>query len=784
MKLLINTISMKCIETSFITLLLCLTFTEFLNAETEGKPRFNRDIRPILSENCFQCHGPDKNARQSDFRLDVAKEVFEKKAIIPGDSTNSPVYLRIISKDSDERMPPAESPHQLSSSNINLIKKWIDSGAEYENHWSFIPLRNVPVPEMHENSWVKNEIDAFILERLQKENLEPSPEAEKTELIRRVTFDLTGLPPTIKEIDEFLNDTSSNAYEKLVDRLLSSPHYGERMAAVWMDAARYADSGGYQGDLLRSMWRWRDWVINAYNENMPFDQFTIEQLAGDLLPKPSLDQKIATGFNRNHRINDEDGIILEEYRVEYVADRIETTGSVWLGLTIGCARCHDHKYDPITQKNYYQLFSFFNNINEKGRGARDAPPFIRFFSGDQETRFNDLTQKILKTAEINDSEEQKKKREKLNKEKEALDRNISKAMVMEELPEPRETHILIRGTYNKHGEKVSYGVPESISPPFQGFSNNRLGLANWILSEENPLTARVAVNRYWQMYFGRGIVNTTEDFGSQGEWPDHPELLDWLGYQFIHSGWNIKEMQKLIVTSATYRQSSRGSQMLYSKDPENRLLARGPRFRMDFEMIRDMALASSGLLVRKIGGPSVRPYQPEGLWKELASNNLDYNQEEGENLYRRSLYTFFRRTIPPPSMKTFDSPGREVCSLRRQRTNTPLQALVMMNDPTFIESARVLAERLMQDQDLSNTEIIQTAFRSITSRFPDEAELEVLEKQLAYSLKRYEGDEASAIQMIETGESKPNQYLNPGKLAAYTTLCSLIMNLDEAITRE
>jgi hypothetical protein len=1064
---------------------------------------FNRDIRPILSDNCFLCHGPDKARRKAGLRLDTEEGAFadlgDHRALVPGDPGKSELFRRISTGDEQERMPPTKAGRPLTERQIALLRRWIEQGAKWQKHWSLLPPAKAAPPEVKDRSWPRNGIDHFILARLEQEGLTPAPEADRVTLLRRVTLDLTGLPPTPAEVDAFLGDASPDAYEKVVDRLLASPHYGERLAIPWLDAARYADTNGYQTDGERVMWRWRDWVIDAYNRNLPFDQFTVEQLAGDLLPPlapggrgvggkgGTLEQKIATGFNRNHRGNSEGGIIPEEYAVEYVVDRVETTATVWLGLTLGCARCHDHKYDPLKQKEFYQVFAYFNNVPEKGRALKygNSPPYIKAPTPIQQERLHRLerdlaaaeerwarlgpelaaaqteweksvergkigawsitrglvtaadldgataghmtfrdgepqyapsplplspsegergrgeggpvgqaavfdgqryldagdvagfgfydkfscaawiypgsgggtvlsrmtdddqadgyylvlrngklqvnlvkrwlddairveTERSLPDAEWHhvavtydgsrvaagvkvyiDGKEEKlrvvldelnqnfatkeplrigggggrkgrfhgrishvriyeraldgeeaavlavpeavadilavpaadRSRDQaaklracfldrfapaalrqargevlsLRRQKEEFIESIPTCMVMEEMPVPRTTHLLIRGAYDRPGEVVTPGVPAGLltpvahAPGSPGVPNNRLGFARWLVDRGNPLTARVAVNRFWQMYFGTGLVKTVGDFGSQGEWPSHPEFLDWLACEFMAPspqppppsdggegrvrGWDMKALQRLIVTSSTYRQSSRLTPALLQRDPDNRLLARGPRFRLPATTIRDQALAASGLLVAKIGGPSVKPYQPEGLVKELTGTE-DYRQDHGEGLYRRSLYTFWKRTVAPPAMVTFDAAGRETCVVRDTRTNTPLQALTLMNDVAFVEAARNLAQRVLLESGATPEERLTLAFRLVLARRPSAAEMRVLRAGLEQHLADYRKDRNAARKLISQGESRPDGKLDVAELAAYTTVAGLILNLDEAITKE
>jgi hypothetical protein len=995
---------------------------------------FNRDIRPIFSDKCFTCHGPDAANRKTKMRLDMesaAKIELRpgRRSIVPGNPDASEIYRRISSDNKAVRMPPAYlGRDKLSAHEIALIRDWIAHGAQWQPFWSFIPPKRPPLPAVNNSAWVRNPIDSFILNRLEREGLRPSSEAGKRTLIRRVTLDLAGLPPTPDEVDAFLSDSSPAAYEKVVDRLLASPRYAERMAFRWMEAARYGDTNGYQTDGPREMWRWRDWVLDAFNRNMPYDQFTVEQIAGDLLPHATLSQRIATGFNRNHRTNGEGGIIPEEYRVEYVADRAQTTATVWMGLTLGCARCHDHKYDPFLQKDFYRLFAYFNNIpNEKGfsynygneepyikaplpeqekqlalldqriaaaethynglqarvqkeqahweRRLRSnsadwtvaddlqfrSPPQLPVFDGkhsvdtpgDKKTayfgyldpftfsawikpdlpnggivsrsedyfegtghglylvdgklrvhvihRWTDLGIRLETTApvklrqwqhvvvtydgkrkasgihiyldgidqstnvlldQLNEPFHVKEKtpirigaaggkffqgrlrdvriyaralapeevaalsvpqtlaeiatiparaRSSQQSRKMALaffaegaspvlkgargqvraahsDRDrfydsIPTVMVMADSATPRQSFLLQRGAYDKPGEKVTPGVPESLPQPPAGWPANRLGLARWIADRANPLTARVAVNRYWQSYFGFGIVKTVDDFGSQGEWPVHPELLDWLAVEFMDSGWNVKAMQRMIVTSATYRQSSKITPELLQKDPDNRLLARGPRIRLGPEVIRDSALASAGLLVEKLGGPSVKPYQPAGLWQELAGGD-GYVQDTGAALYRRSLYTYWKRTVTPPFMANFDSPNREVCTVYENRTNTPLQALNLMNDVAFLEASRKLAERMMLQGGPSIAARIDYGFELLLSRAPREEERQVLLDSFEAFDAKYRADPKAAEDYLSYGEAARNTRLDAADLAAYTTVASLILNLDESVTKE
>ncbi len=1024
----------------FAGLLLLSLLTGRLLGAAEPLPavvEFNRDIRPILSDNCFQCHGPDRARRKADLRLDTEAGAFAdrdgSRALVPGDPDKSELLRRVATDNPRERMPPAKSGRRLTERQIHLLRRWIEQGAKWQAHWSLIAPKRPLLPVMRSHAeggneeGLRNPIDFFILQRLEREGLRPSPPADRTTLIRRVTLDLTGLPPTPAEVDAFLNDASPDAYEKVVDRLLASPRYGERMAVPWLNAARYADTNGYQTDGERFMWRWRDWVIEAFNRNMPFDQFTVEQIAGDMLPNAALDQRIASGFNRNHRGNAEGGIIPEEYAVEYVVDRVDTTATVWLGLTLGCARCHDHKFDPVTQKEFYRLFAYFNNVPERGKAIKfgNSPPMIKAPTREQQEQLQKLQEQlaaaecryqavqsrivttqaewekslppspvldgaitegmiahfpligeqgrfdgqrsldagnvahfgfydkfsltacvrphstqggtilsrmidspeaagysvVLKNGHVHvhlvvrwlddairvhtedritadrachiivtydgsrvaegvkvyldgrpakmvvdlddlnqdfqtkeplrigaghgpdgrfhgtiddvriydnvlsledarilattdtinaiaarpadqrtppqalklrryfldhaappDIRQARQQLLVLRRKRERLVESFPTTMVMQEMPVPRDTFVLIRGEYDKHGEKVAPGVPASLPPLPAGLPNNRLGLARWLVDPANPLTARVTVNRYWQMLFGVGLVKTVEDFGSQGEWPSHPELLDWLATEFVRSGWNVKAILRTIVTSATYRQSSKVSPELLRRDPENRLLARGPRFRLSAEMVRDQALFAAGLLVEKIGGPSVKTYQPASLWKELG--DTEYKQDHGEKLYRRSLYTFWKRTVAPPNMITFDAAGRETCIVRQTRTNTPLQALTLMNDVTYVEASRMLAQRVLKEGTATPEQRLTRMFRLLTARSPRPAELRILCADLERHTARYRRDGEAAMKLLSVGEAKHDERLDTAELAAYTGVANLILNLDETISRE
>ena len=1023
---------------------------------------FAREVRPILSDNCFSCHGPDEATRQRGLRLDVEEGLFEDRgrlggpAVVAGNAADSRLYQRLVTGSSRLRMPRDAEP--LTGEQIETVRLWIDQGAEWESHWAFIPPERPAVPPVSEPEWVRNPIDAFVRARLDAEGLAPSAEADRATLLRRVTLDLTGLPPTPAELAAFLNDDSPDAYERAVDRLLGSPRYGERMASEWLDAARYADTNGYQTDGERTMWRWRDWVIDAYNANMPFDRFTVEQLAGDMLPGATREQRLATAFNRNHSQNGEGGIVVDEFLVEYAVDRVETTSTVWLGLTLGCARCHDHKFDPVSQKEFYEVLAHFNNIPERGKAFKyvNSPPLITAPTAEQEAELAALDEKlqaareafaaldadveaaqaawerslhgagrvdwtprgdllahhaldgdvagvhegtfvnavledglpqfvdgrvgaaaafdgrrfidaglspdlgyddaftlaawiypttangvIVSRADAGDQgevgwglylEEGKLRfnmstrilddgvsaetvedvrldewqhvlaaydgsktpggiriylngepRETkplldlvgnrmpqryplrigasgstkprfegviddvriygaaldpemaavvataepltsiartaperrtpaqaaklrlafldqyappelrtawrevaaLERERDELWASFPTIMVMEEMAERRPTFRLNRGAYDNPGEEVFPGVPAVLPPLPEGAEANRLTFARWLVAPGHPLTARVTVNRFWQMYFGTGLVKTAENFGTQGEYPSHPELLDWLATTFVDAGWDVKALQKLIVTSAAYRQSSQVTAGEYEADPENRLVARGPRLRLPAQMIRDQALAVSGLLAERLGGPSVKPYQPEGLWADMVEGGYgDYVRGEGDDLYRRSLYTFWKRTLGPPTMMTFDSSTRETCIVRTGRTNTPLQALNLMNDVTYVEAARRLAERMMTEGGRTPAERIAFAWRLATAhRTPPDAEA-ILVDGFQGHLERYRADRGAALELISQGESPRDETLDVAELASYTLVANLILNFDGTITKE
>lgn len=725
---------------------------------------FNLHVRPLLSDRCFTCHGPDANKRESGYRLDTEEGAYaalkdrpDVFGIVPGNVEASEVVKRINSEDPSLVMPPPASNLSLSPTEKEILIKWIDQGAKWKKHWSFIPLAEQPSPK--NASWAQNEIDNWVAQKYEEKGFLPAKKATKERLLRRTSFDLTGLPPSDALRASFLADNSPNAFEKAIDQLIESPAYGEHMATSWLDLARYSDTHGYQDDLERIMWPWRDWVIKAFNENMAYDKFVTWQLAGDLLPNPTKEQILATAFNRNHKITQEGGVIEEEYRVEYVTDRVNTFGKAFLGLTLECAKCHDHKYDPISQKEFFSVYSFFNSVPEKGRiDYGEIPgPKIKISDADLKGILEFVNASNFKGDDLS-------------------------LMVMKDSVKPRPTYVLNRGQYDAHGEQVYPTTPAAVNPFGNELSKDRMGLAKWLFDEKNPLTARVAVNRIWQSFFGKGLVNTPADFGNQGSLPSHPELLDDLAYEFMTSGWDIQAIQRKILLSATYQQSSKLSPELLEQDPENKWLTRGPRYRMTFEMIRDNVLAASGLLDREIGGPSVKPYQPDGLWAETTSGVglTNYIPDKGSSLYRRSLYTFWKRTVPPPAMLTFDAASRDLCEVDRQNTNTPLQALVMMNDPQILEASRVLAYQVIKE-GTSEDDRLRLAFEKVLGRSPSKKESEILTSFLTKEKERFTKAPHQAEAYLTVGQY-PQENQTP-EVAAYMSMINTIFNLDEAISK-
>ncbi|MGA1337930.1 MAG: PSD1 and planctomycete cytochrome C domain-containing protein [Opitutales bacterium] len=820
-----------------------------LTLPSTAKVDYNEDVRPILSENCFYCHGPDGNKRKAKLRLDVRADALAKKAFVPGDAEASELIKRLSSTDSDEVMPPPDSHRTITAAQKEILRRWIAEGAEYKEHWAYVTPVRPALPANGE----KNPVDAFVVEKLAKVGLNLSPEAPKATLLRRLSLDLTGLPPTPEETAAFLADDAPDAYEKQVDRLMASPHYGERMVLPWLDAARYADSNGFQQDGDTFQWVWRDWLVKNLNADKPFDQLSTEMLAGDLLPNASLDQKIATAFNRNHILNGEGGNIAEEQRFVSLFDRVESTTTTWLGLTVACAQCHDHKYDPITQKDYYQWLDAFNHVKERGtpsggptqNGGRsrfrldgmtvdvpspgqaaelarlqaDFDKLNKDFFTHQTKAFEAWLAKPAKDKGMLPKEleallapdkkraaaETKKLREHYNKSVFPEDRKkiaafkqidrakqlldgfrgdvLPRVMVMSD-DQPRETNILDRGAYLSKKEKVTFDAPGFLPPLPKDAPKNRLGLARWLFRPEHPLTARVQVNRQWQHFFGFGIVRTSEDLGVQSDRPTHQELLDWLSVEFRESGWKTKALQKLIVSSKTYRQSSVVTKAHLQKDPENKLLARAPRLRLPSLVLRDVALSSSGLLNPKIGGVPVYPYLPDSPWESLAitkERDFTYPQSKGADLYRRSLYTFWRRTIAPVNM--FDSSARQTCRVRTAITSSPLHALTMLNDPTWVEAARVLAQRVTKEQATDEARLAR-AFALVLGRAPAGPEPALLAKMLANQRAVYAADAKAAEALLAIGESKRDAAIPAAEHAALTATCLALYNLDAAVTRD
>jgi hypothetical protein len=712
--------------------------------DSGGPLSYSRDIRPILSDKCFACHGPDRNTLEAGLRLDTTEDGDDYDgaylAIEPGDPDASELVARILTDKPKLVMPPAKVKNPLSDEEKALLVRWIREGAEYEPHWAFTEIKKPEPPRVAADNWSRNEVDRFVYARLVEKGITPAPEASRVVWLRRVTQDLTGLPPTVDAIDAFAKDKSPDAYAKVVDGLLATDHYAERMANIWLDNARYADSNGFQFDNARAMWPWRDWVIKAYQADMPFDQFVTEQLAGDLLPGATEDQRLATGFNRNHGMTIEGGVIAEEYRVTYINDRTTTMGTLFMGLTLECSRCHDHKYDPVTIDEYYELFAFFNTSADGGIAQHKKPlaPFIQ--------------------------------------------RDGGAVMVLQE--QPRETHVLLGGQFDQKGDKVVADVPD-VLPAFGDRPRNRMGLAQWLLADENPLMARVTVNRVWQQFFGVGLVKTPDNVGLQAEVPSHPMLLDWLASDFRDSGWDMHHLIKTIVLSATYRQDATHRPEL--EDPDNRLLARGPSFRLPAEMIRDQALYASGLLTQKIGGPSVFPYQPDGVWEDLnapKSHAEVYKQSTGKDLYRKSLYTYWRRAAMHPAMGVFDAPNRDVCSVKRETTNTPLQALATLHGPTYVEASRKLAELVVKQHPGDPIVQIDLAMKRVLSRIPNRTEIGPLRDFYDERLKDYRQDPQAAAKLLVVGESPTDDTLDANEVAALADVCLVIFNTSEALTRK
>ena len=754
---------------------------------------YARDVLPILSKKCYACHGPDKHTREGGLGLhSKASSLIRldsgEKGIVPGDPSASEVFRRISTEDDFEIMPPDGEGTPLTKTEVEIIKKWIEQGAKFDLHWAYKPLVTSELPNVKDEQWVNSPIDQFVLATLKANNLQPNTEADKHRLIRRVSLDLVGLPPTREQVQQFVNDQSPNAYEKLVDRLLASPHYGEHWARKWLDLARYADSQGYAQDELRTIWQYRDWVIRALNDDMRFDQFTIEQLAGDMLENPTTDQLIATAFHRNTMTNTEGGTDDEEFRFAAVVDRTNTTMQVWMGTTMGCVQCHFHKYDPITHEEYYKVFAIFNQTEDSDKP--DNRPTIETPTASELDRRSKLQEQLEQVKSQLDAEADEAKKQELKTELERVQKQynsirFTRTPIMRELAndKQRETHIAIRGSFAQAGELVTPGVPEIFAFDTSNPIVNRKQLARWLVSDKNPLTARVTVNRHWEQFFGTGIVETSEDFGSQGTQPSHPELLDWLASDFVKNDWSLKSLCKTIVMSATYRQSARSNQKKNEVDPNNRLLSHGPRYRLSAEQIRDNALAVSGLLSAKLYGPPVKPPQPKSGLKAAFGGSLDWEPSRGEDRYRRGIYTLWRRTNPYPSMLALDATNRKTCTIRRTKTNTPVGVFVTLNDPVFVECAQALARKIA-NYDGNTIEKIHFAFESVLSRPPTKKESETVAQLFEMETTHYQTRPGQAKKLATSVLGEPKEKREEySTLAAWTVVSNTLLNLDETLNK-
>ena len=770
---------------------------------------FNRDVRPILSDRCYACHGPDKNKRKADLRLDTRDGLLgttgKPGVVVARKPDESELWRRISSNSADERMPPPAFAKGLSDVDRQVLRRWIAQGAKWEGHWAFLPIGRPQPPAGDLKLKLKNPIDQFILQALGEHHLTPSPQADPITLMRRLRFDLTGLPPSVAEVDAFAADPSDQAYERVVDRLLASPEFGERMSMWWLDLVRYADSVGYHGDQPMSVYPFRDYVIKSFNENKPFDRFTIEQLAGDLLPAPTVEDKVASGYNRLGMMSAEGGVQPKEYLSKYIAERVRNVSGAWLGVTFGCCECHNHKYDPFTQRDFYSLEAFFADIEERGlySGAdHDGSwgPRIKLPTPAQERERQRLAsaiaaqRKIIETTASSDAAprakheaavaEARNRLAALDAESKQLESHIPSTLMTVAVT-PRTIRVLGRGNWmDETGAVVQPAFPEVLAHPKPREERlTRLDLARWLTSQENPLTARVFVNRMWKLFLGAGLSRKLDDQGSQGDWPSHPHLLDWLAGQFVDSGWDVKYTIKLIVMSGTYRQSSTLRADLAEVDPDNRWLARQGRFRLDAEMVRDSALKLAGLLSEKVGGPSVKPYQPRGYWAYLNFPPREWQNGTGNELYRRSLYTHWQRQYLHPAMLAFDAPGREECTADRPRSNTPLQSLVLMNDPEFVEAARTFAELSLIKGGKTTDERLNWAFRRAVSRWPADAERTVLVRLLDAHAAEYAKDKEAVDRLLAIGAHPVASGVDRSALAAWTSVCRTLLNLHEAITR-
>ena len=756
-------------------------FREGAGVAAGAPPRFDADIRPILAENCFQCHGVDASKRRGSLRLDERASALARGAIVPGDPGASGLVARIRAVGSPKQMPPSDSHRSLTAAQRDALERWIAAGAPYEPHWAYVAPVRAELPDGVEA------IDALVAARLAREGLAIAPEADRATLLRRVTLDLTGLPPTVAEIDAFLGDRSPGAYERVVDRLLASPHYGERMALPWLDAARYADSNGFQQDGDTFQWLWRDWLVRRLNEDMPYDALSTRMLAGDLMPGADDETRLGTAFLRNHLLNGEGGAIPEENRWVSMFDRVDATATTWLGLTMSCAQCHDHKFDPVTQRDYYALLDAFNRVPESGivdgspSRIRVAKPVLEYADAPLRARRAELEAAV---AAVGEGDAAKPARDAAQGRLEQFLRDEwPRVMVMTD-EQPRETHLLARGSYLSPADAVGFATPSFLPAMDPAWPRDRLGLAMWLFSAENPLVARVAVNRAWQTFFGDGLVRTPEDFGVQGDRPVYRELLDTLAVDLRESGWRMKPLHRRIVLSRVYRQSSRVAESLRARDPDNRLLARAPRFRLPSMVLRDAALSASGLLDARVGGAPVYPYQPPRVWESLAitmERNFDYPASHGTDLYRRSLYTFWRRTIAPANM--FDVSQRQSCRVRIPVTNSPLHALTMLNDATFVEAARVLAERVLRGT-ATRPGRLGDAFVRIVGRAPTARELALLEAMFARQYAVFRGERGDAERLLAVGEAPRDASLDAAEHAAMAATCLAILNLDEAVSHE
>ncbi len=761
---------------------------------TAGRVEYNRDVRPILSARCFACHGPDANQRKARLRLDQAEDGpgvrGGRRVIAAGRPERSPLLGRITHANTSLRMPPADKGKPLSSGEVAVLRRWIGQGGAYEKHWAYLPPRRHIAPSVRAGGWPKSDADRFLLARIEAAGLIPAPEADPITLLRRLSFDLTGLPPTPDEVAALAADRRPDAWERQVDRLLASPRYAERMATFWLDLVRYADTVGYHGDQEHAIYPFRDYVIQAFRDNVPFDRFTTEQLAGDLLPNPTLNQRIATGYNRVLQTTHEGGAQDAEYRTKYMADRVRNLSGVWLGATVGCAECHDHKFDPIKQKDFYSFVAFFADIQERGTyGGPDAtpaprPPELTVLPPFEQEEAARLRAQLAREPDAASDPETAARRADLMRRLAAVEKRQARTMVTV-ATEPRTIRVLRRGDWmDDGGAVVAPGVP-AILPALdtKGPRGTRLDLARWLTRPGHPLTARVFVNRIWQLLFGAGLCRSSDDFGAQGEWPTHPELLDTLAVQFVEQGWDVKRLIRSLVTTAAYRQSSQETAVLRSRDPENRLFARQARLRLPAEMIRDQALAASGLLVERLGGPAARPYQPDGYYALLNFPKRTYTADRGEQQYRRGVYMHWQRQYLHPMLRAFDAPSREECTVQRSQTNTPLAALALLNDPSFVETARALAARVLHDGLADDASRVAWMWRLVLSREPEPAEAAALLRLLEQERRRYRADPAAAAALVAVGQAPPPAATAAAELAAWTATGRVLLNLSETITR-